>query len=267
MRSSLLGLLALLLGCGDRAAARSTAGTAAAPAAKDPYADSPLVGRWSGDSRTIEFIADGTLVDLVWFDAERSTRQDDGTFEAETVQHFECHAGSFRVDSDRVAYDLVEVGSDAHLEGAWTWSVEETTLSLDEEGVREEFLRDDAEVSPAAQPLLGLWRRAGKMSTDYADLGLRFTPGGLAIVVGKCSRGVGGNVSSIGWLCTFATYEVEDETLHDVRPDDPDRARSRTFKIEGDKLTFGPMRVYERVRGVVPLDGSKLDLAAWQAMK
>ena len=262
MRSVLLGLLAVSLACGKPAAP-----PAPPTPPKAPYADSPLVGRWSADARTLEFIADGTLVDLVQSEAERSTRQDDGTLVYETVDVFGCHAGSFRVVGDRVEYALVKVGSDAQVEGAWTWNIQGTTLLLDEEGVREELVRDDAEVSPAAQPLLGLWRRAGKMSTDYADLGLRFTPGGLAIVVGKCSRGVGGNVSSIGWLCTFATYEVEDETLHDVRPDDPDRPRSRTFKIEGDKLTFGPMRIYERVRGVVPLDGNKLDLAAWQAMK
>lgn len=265
MRSSLLAILALSFACGKPAAPSIPATPPSPP--KDPYADSPLVGRWAGGKRTLEFIADGTVVDLDQFEAERSTRQDDGTFENDAVQVFECHAGSFRVEGDRVEYALVKVGSDAHVEGAWTWSIEGTTLTLEEDGEREEFVRDDPEVSPAAQALVGLWRRDGKMNAEYADLGLRFTPGGLAIVVGKCSRGVGGVVSSIGWLCTFATYEAEGETLHEVRPNDPDRPRSHPFQLEGDRLAFGPMRAYERVRGVVPFDGNQLDLAAWKALK
>jgi hypothetical protein len=46
-----------------------------------------------------------------------------------------------------------------------------------------------------------------------------------------------------------------------------ERARSHPFKVGGDRLTFGPMRSYDRVHGVIPLDGKKIDLAAWKAMK
>ncbi len=208
MRSLVLVLLALSFACGKDAAPTGPPAPQSLP--KEPYAGSPLVGRWSADSRTLEFLADGTVVDLVWYDTERSTRQDDGTFKTETVPYFECHAGRFRVEGDRAVYSVVRVGSDAHREGGWTWSIEGATLSLEEDGKRVELVRDDPETSPAAQSLVGLWRRDGEISAEYADLGLLFTPGGLLIVVGKCSRGgIGWGVSSIGWLCTFATCEVE----------------------------------------------------------
>jgi hypothetical protein len=259
MRPLAAALLALSFACGERP-------TAPPAAPRDPYAGSPLVGRWSGGRRTIEFIADGTVVDLLEYEADRSTRQDDGTFVTEAVPGFRCDMGSYRIVGDRVEYELTEIAGGESPAGAWTWKVEDAVLTLEEEGEVEELSRDDLE-APAAQPLVGLWRRVRKPTSDYTDMGIRFTPGGLSIVVGNGAKWDNGVSATLAWICMFATYEVEGNTLHEVRPNRPDRPRARPFQLEGDRLTFSPAFVYERVRGVVPLREGKLDHAAWKALR
>jgi hypothetical protein len=173
--------------------------------------------------------------------------------------------GTYRIAGNRVEYELTEVSATEHVAGSWTWKVEGTALSLEEEGEVEELERDELAAPDEAPPLVGLWRRAsGK--PDQTDMGIRFTPGGLSIIVGRNAKWGNGVGATAGWLCMFATYEVEGESLREVRPNDPDSPRTREFKLEGGRLTLGPL-VYERVHGVVPLNGGKLDVAAWKALK
>jgi hypothetical protein len=253
--------LALVAGCGDSAAT-----PASAPAG--PGAGSALVGRWAcaDGTRVVELLADGTLVDLIEFESERSTREPDGSYRKDIVPAFQCYLGSYRGDGAAFAFDLTRVGDLTTREG--TGSLAGGALTLVEEGESEAFARADRPVPPEATPLVGLWRRVGNTTTDHVDLGIRFTPGGLGIVVGKNSIWDSrSSTGSIGWLCMFERYEVREGALREVRPSEPDRPRTRAFTIEGDRLVFGPALVYERVHGVVPLVRGRLDLAAWTSLR
>jgi hypothetical protein len=213
--------------------------------------------------RTLEFIADGTVVDLVELDTVRSTRLPDGTVERRAAQRYQCWMGSFRVVGDQIEYSLTEVAVDSYVVGVWTWRIDGTSLLLDEDGRHEEFVRDEPEVSPPGH-LLGLWRRV--RAFDDTDLGVRFTPGGLAIIVGRKTNWPGGTSASLSWLCLFTTYRVVNGMLHIVRPNSDNRPSSCPLQLEGDRLTLGK-RVYERVRGVVPFRGGDLDRGAWAKLK
>ncbi len=237
----LLILLALAFACGcERAPAAAGSAPSASPAPpREPYAGSPLVGRWSRAGRTLEFLADGTLVDLVESEAQRSTRLADGTRKEETVARFQCSMGAYRVDRDRVEYELAVVLSDRHVAGAWAFRVEGTALALEANGEREEFERDDVPVPEGARPLIGLWRRVN--GKDFRDMGVRFPPGGLSIAVGMGSKWGNGVGATIGWLCLFATYEVDGETRRSARTTPiapaPARSRSRTIGSRSTRST------------------------------
>ena len=148
-----------------------------------------------------------------------------------------------------------------------------TGAAAGEIGSEKTFVREDIVRPREAEKLIGLWRRMGNPTLDYVNMGVRFTPGGLAIVIGKnCPWDGWSGHGTAGWLCMFTKYEVgEGNTLREVRPGPDERRRTRTFHIEGDRLKLGetdlPGHVYERVHGVVPLENGVLDVRAWNALE
>jgi len=262
------------LGCGDR-----PAGSPPRPAPPEVHAGSPLVGRWvAADGRKVlEFLPDGTLVELLTLETERTTRKPDGTIEKAPLLVERCSLGTWRRPGEgTLAWDLVQVGGITIRSDAARCQIDESgqTLTLTPVGdsgddLREILKRRDLD---AASELPGLWRRVGNETNDRVDMGVLFTPGGLSIVIGKNSPwDATSSTGTSGWLCYFAHYEVQEGgNLREVRPDLPERPRTRGFRIEGSRLAFVregfPGRTYERVAGPLPLHGRDLDVQAWDAL-
>jgi len=248
-----------------------------------PAAPPSIEGRWVAPERTLEFLPCGLLVED--FELVRESLIGEPTTE------LHVRAGTYRLEKQNlVVYDLTSVGRGPHAgRDNFIWSVDDARrkLALAKDGVVV-FTRDDPVLSPAQKSLVGLWKRVDAQGSDGLDAGLVFTAGGIHVVVGKSSpwdpqsRGdcelawPRGGDGATDLLCLAARYQLTGEhTLEQTSPAprDPANVRHRTLWVEvvGDDLTLrapdGATRLYRRACAGVPVRASRLDLAAWEAVK
>lgn len=256
---------------------------ASACSASRPTSPPSIEGRWVTPERTLEFLPCGLLVED--FDLVRES----AVGEAKTELH--VSAGTYRLEKNNlVVYEMTSVGRGPYPNrDNFVWSVDDARkkLALDKNGVFV-FTRDESVLSPARKALVGLWKRVDPQAGDGLDSGLVFTAGGIHVVVGKSSPWDPQSPSdcALAWrtdgnratdlLCLAARYELtDDHTLEETSPtpNDPAKVRHRTRRVEinGDDLTIhaadGAPRAYRRVCAGVPVRASRLDLAAWEAVK
>lgn len=236
------------------------------------------VGRWqtpAGD-RVAEFLADGNLVLVFHEPTVRYRRQPDGSRVEEPFTNLVTHVGIYDAQADgTLRMELATDGQSHARQQFCRLSFDESrhTMATENGGTNTVWIRADMPVAAAQRPLVALWRRTGNLTTDYVNMGLLFTPGGLSVHIGRnCPWDARSSKGVAGFFCRVVRYEVTEpgELLETELQGFTPRQRTLSFRLQGHRLQIawgdGHGWQYDRVTGRFAFLQGMFDVQHWMQL-